>query len=743
MNRALSLVVLSIFAAASVRAAAVTGVAGKAAAPQPAPRFDQGKLAVPAAPVSEDVKALIEESPLPFHMPRFDKLKDEAFGPAFEKAMADQLAEIQKVADEPAAPTFENTIVAMERTGLELTRLQNVFSNLVQMDTNPKREALDAELAPKLAAQADAIYLNAKLFARVRALYDQRAQLKLDRESEYLLERYYKDFTHAGALLSEADKAKLKELNKQDAAAETLFKQNLLKESNASAVLVDDKAQLDGLPADDVAAAAAAAKAAGHDGKWLIALQNTTGQPALTYLKDRALRERIQQASEARGSRGGEFDNRKATLDIVRLRAERAKLLGYPNHAAYVLDDETAGTTERVNGLLNQLDPAASAAAKRDQAEMQKLIDTEAKPFPLQSWDWAYYAEKVRQQKYAFDESQLRPYFELDRVVNDGVFYAAHQLYGLTFKERHDLPVYEPEVRVWEVFDKDGRSMALFIGDYYARDNKHGGAWMNEYVSQSKLLGLKPVVANQLNIPKPPAGQPTLLTPDEVVTAFHEFGHALHGMLSSVEYPRFAGTNTLTDFVEFPSQVNEMWAFEPEVLKHYAKHYQTGKTIPQALVDKVIAAEKFNKGFTEGEVLEAAALDQAWHQLAPDNIPTSVGAFEADALLKYGFDLPAVPSRYHSAYFYHSFANGYSARYYSYIWDDVLVADSIQWFKKHGGLKRANGDHFRGTLLSRGGSSDAVGLFKDFTGGEPDVKPLLTRWGFDTPAPAPAKVTKQ
>ena len=689
------------------------------------------------------VEDLIAESPLPYQMPRFDKIKDEDFKPAFEKAMADQLAEVQKVADDPAAPTFENTLVALEKTGRELTRVNNLFSNLVQMQTNPVRDALDAELAPKLAAQNDKIYLNPKLFARVKALYDNRAGLKLDRESAYLLERYYKDFTHAGAQLSDADKAKLQELNQKIAAAETAFKQNLLKENNASSILVEDKAQLDGMPADDVAAAAAAAKKAGHDGQYLIELQNTTGQPELAYLNNRALRERIQKASEARGSRGNEFDNRKVVLDIVKLRAERAKLLGFPSHAAYILDDETAGNVDRVNGLLNQIDPAAMAEARREVAEMQKLVDAEPHPFKLESWDWAYYAEKVRKAKFAFDGSQLRPYFELDHVLFDGVFYAAHELYGITIKERHDLPVYEPGVRTFDVFDKNGKPLALFIGDYYARSNKHGGAWMNEYVSQSRLLGLKPVVANQLNIAMPPKGQPTLLTPDEVTTAFHEFGHALHGMFSNVDYPRFAGTNTLTDFVEFPSQVNEMWAFEPKVLKHYAKDYKTGQPIPQALVDKVLAAQKFNKGFEEGEVLEAAALDQAWHQIGPEQVPADaagVGGFESQALAKYGFDLPALPPRYRSTYFYHAFPNGYSARYYAYLWADVLVADSVEWFHGHGGLKRANVQRFRDTLLSRGGSADAVGLFKDFTGGGPEVGPLIRRWGFDQPA---TKVTAQ
>ena len=673
---------------------------------------------------------LLSESALPYHAPPFDRIKDEHYVPAFEKGMADDLKEAEAIANNKDRPTFENTIVALERSGELLGRVERIFSNLAGANTNPELQKIEKEMSPKLAAHRDAIHLNGKLFARVESLYNDRDKLGLDAESKWLIERYYKDFVRAGAKLSDADKTKLKAMNAELAQLQTTFAQNVLKEKNASSIVVENVADLDGLSETEIAAASAAARGEKQEGKFLVALQNTTGQPVLTSLKNRALREKIMQTSLARNSHGGEFDNRQVVARTAKLRAERAALLGYPNHAAYQLEDQTAKNIDTVNKLLSQLAPPAVANAQREAADMQKVIDQEKGGFQLASWDWAYYAEKVRKARYAFDESQVKPYFEINRVLNDGVFYAANKLYGLTFKERHDLPVYQSDVRVFEVFDKDGKPLALFFGDYYARSSKRGGAWMNAYVPQSELLGRKPVVGNHLNIPKPEAGKPTLLTFDEVTTMFHEFGHALHGMFSRVKYPRFSGTSVPRDFVEYPSQVNEMWAAWPEVLQNYAKHYETGAPMPQALLDKVIESEKkFNQGFKTTEYLAATLLDQAWHQFGSQNAPTDALAFEADALKKEQVDLATVPPRYRSAYFSHAFAGGYSAGYYSYIWSEVLDADSVEWFKEHGGLKRENGDHFRDTLLSRGGSDDVMKFFHDFTGRDPYIEPLLKRRG--------------
>ncbi|MEY2530788.1 MAG: peptidyl-dipeptidase Dcp [Verrucomicrobiota bacterium] len=677
---------------------------------------------------------LLTESALPYHAPPFDRIKDAYYAPAYEKGMADELNEVEKIANNKDKPTFENTIVALERSGELLGRVDRIFSNLAACNTNPALQKIEKEMAPKLSAHQDAIHLNGALFARVQSLYDNRDKLGLDPESKWLIERYYKDFVRAGAKLSAADKEKLKVMNTELAALQTTFSQDVLKEKNASSVVVDDRAQLDGLSETEIAAASAAAKAEKKEGKFVIQLQNTTGQPALTSLKNRALRERIMQTSLARNSHGGEFDTRQVVTRTAKLRAERAKLLGYATHAAYQLEDQTAKTVDTVNKMLSQIAPLAVANAQREAADMQKVIDGEKGGFQLASWDWAFYSEKVRQARYAFDEAQVKPYFEINRVLNDGVFFAANQLYGLTFKERHDLPIYQPDVRVWEVFDKDGKPFALFFGDFYARSSKRGGAWMNAYVEQSELLGMKPVVANHLNIPKPEAGKPTLLTFDEVTTMFHEFGHALHGMFSHVKYPRFSGTSVPRDFVEYPSQVNEMWATWPEVLANYAKHYETGASMPQELLDKVIASEKrFNQGFKTTEYLSATLLDQAWHQLAPQDVPNDALAFEADALKKAHVDLATVPPRYRSAYFSHAFAGGYSAGYYSYVWSEVLDADSVEWFKEHGGLKRENGDRFRDTLLSKGGSDDVMKFFHDFTGRDPYIEPLLKRRGLGEP----------
>jgi peptidyl-dipeptidase Dcp len=676
-------------------------------------------------------------STLPYQLPPFDRIRDEHFLPAFERGMQEQLAEIEAITSRKDAATFENTIVALDRSGQTLTRVGNVFFNLTGANTNDTLEKIQTEMAPRLAAHQDAIALNGALFARIKAVHGQLDTLGLDPESRRLVERFHTDFVRAGANLSDADKEKLKKLNAELASLSTQFSQNVLKGTNAAAVVVEDAKQLEGLSENAKKAAAEAGRERELDGKYVVALMNTTGQPALASLEDRALRQQLYETSAARGIRGGEFDNRPLITRMARLRAERATLLGYPDHATYVLEDETARTTAAVNKMMSELAPAAVANAKREASDMQAIVDKEDGGFQIAAWDWAYYAEKVRKQRFDFDEAQLRPYFELESVLQNGVFHAAHELYGLSFKERKDLPVYQADVRVFEVFDEGNKPLGLFLLDWYARGNKRGGAWMNEYVSQSALFGTKPVVANHLNIPKPPKGEPTLLTFDEVTTAFHEFGHALHGLFSNVKYARFAGTNVPRDFVEYPSQVNEMWATWPEVLKNYARHYQTGEPMPQALLDKVLATQQFNQGFTTTEYLAAAMLDQRWHQLKPDQVPTDVEKFEAAALKQAGVDYAPVPPRYRSGYFSHIFAGGYSAGYYAYLWSEVLDADSVEWFREHGGLKRENGDHFRKTLLSRGGSEDAMKLFQDFRGRAPDIKPLLERRGLDQAAPAP------
>jgi len=688
--------------------------------------------AQPATPAAmPDANPVSTESNLPFRYPRFDLIRNEHFAPAFERGMAEQLAEIHEIAGSPAPPSFENTIVALEKSGQTLARASRLFFALNSANTNPEMQAVQREMAPRLAAHSDAIRLDPQLYARIGALYEKRDALGLDDESKRLLWRYHLDFVRAGARLGEADKQKLKALNTELAALGATFQQNVLKEVAASAVLVASRDELAGLTPAQVTAAADAAKAAGKQGQYLLRLQNTTGQPLLASLENRALRERLMAASLARGSHGGDSDNRQAAARIARLRAERAALLGYASHAAYQVEDQTAGSVEAVNKLLAQLGPPAVANARREAAELQKLVDVAGLGFQVAAWDWAFYAEKLRQERYAFDDAQLRPYFEIDRVLRDGVFYAAGELYGLRFQERKDLPVYEPSVRVFDVFDKDGSQLGLFLADFYARPNKNGGAWASAHVPQSGLLGTKPVIANHLNVPRPPAGEPTLLTYDETRTMFHEFGHALHGLFSNVRYPRFAGTSVPRDFVEFPSQVNEMWATWPEVLGHYAKHHQTGASIPQELLDKVLAAAKFDQGFATTELVAANVIDQAWHQRRADEIPDADGvlAFEGRALAEAGVDFAPVPPRYRSTYFSHIFAGGYSAGYYSYFWSEVLDAASVEWIKKNGGLSRRNGDHFRSTLLSRGGSEDAMTLFRSFTGGDAPIGPFLERRG--------------
>ena len=666
-------------------------------------------------------------SSLPFNYPPFDKIKNEDFGPAYAEGMRQQAAQIEAIANNKAAPTFDNTIVAMEGSGRLLNRVGSAFNTLTGSYTNDTLIALDKELAPKLSAHSDAIRLNPKLYARIKALYDKRTKLALDAESQYLIERYHTDFVRAGAQLSDADKQKLKAMNGQLAALSTQFAQNVLKEANASALVVNTREELAGMSDKQIAVAAAEAKKRSLDGKFVIPVVNTTQQAGLSVLTNRATREKLLAASLARGARGGEFDNTGVVLQIAKLRAERAALLGYPNYAAYNLEDQTAKTTGAVNSLLAEFAKPAVNNARREAAEIQKAIDADKGGFQAAAHDWAFYSDKVRQQRYAFDASQLRPYFELNNVLQNGVFFAANKEFGLTFKERKDLPTYDADVRTFDVFDADGKQLAIFTLDPYARSTKRGGAWANAWVAQSKLLGTRPVIANNLNVAKPAAGEPTLLTYDEVRTTFHEFGHALHSMFSDVKYPRL--TRVPRDYVEFPSQVNEMWMAWPEVLANYAKHYQTGAPMPKELLEKVQASQQFNEGFRTTEYLAASLLDQAWHQLTPGQIPTDVLAFEADALKKAGVDFALVPPRYRTTYFSHTFSGGYSAGYYGYLWAEKLDADTVNWFKEHGGLTRKNGDHFRKTLLSRGGTMDAMQMYRGFSGRDAQVGPLLEKRG--------------
>jgi peptidyl-dipeptidase Dcp len=672
-------------------------------------------------------------SPLPFHLPPFDRIGDADYAPAFERGMADHMKEVDAIASNPEPPTFDNTIVALERSGQILARVRSIFSNLKEANTDEAMNGIERAMAPRLSAHDDAVHLDAPLFARIQVLYGRRAGLGLDPESLRLLERYHEEFIVAGAPLSDPDKARLRQMNSELASLTAAFSQDVLKEMNASSVLVGDRAELAGLPDPEIARLGAAAAADRQPGKYLIRLVNTTGQPELKLLENRALRQRIMEASLARGSRGGPYDNQAIVARIARIRAEKAALLGFDSFAALQVDNQMAHSVGAVDGLLEKLAVPSVARARREASDMQAIIDQGHGGFQLAPWDWEFYSEKVRKARYDFDESQIRPYFELNRVLFDGLFFAANRLYGITFKERHDLPVYQPDVRVFEVFDADGTPLALLLEDFYARPSKKGGAWMNQYVLQSGLLGNLAVVGNHHNIPKPAPGEPTLLTFNEVTTLFHEFGHGLHGIFSSVRYPHFAGTQVPRDFVEYPSQVNEMWAAWPEVVKNYAKHYQTGEPMPKALLDKVVSTQKFNQGFATTEYLKATLLDWAWHTQRPDQVPTDIPAFEDATFRRYSVDIAPVPPRYRSTYFSHIFVNNYAANYYSYIWADVMVADSIEWFARNGGLTRANGDRFRKTVLSRGGSVEAMTLFHDFGGTDPDVGPLLRKRGLDEP----------
>jgi len=678
---------------------------------------------------------LFTTSPLPLRYPQFDQLEDAHFAPAFDAGMAEELQEIEAITGQNAPPSFDNTILALQQSGQLLRNAQRIFYNLNATDTNDTRQQLNRDYAPQFSAHRDAIMLNDALFARVDAVYQARETLALDAESLRLVERYHTAFVRAGARLDATQKARLKDINGQLASLGAQFSDAVLDEVNASALTVATVEELDGLTPAQISAAAEEAKARGLTGQYVLTLLNTTGQPLLPQLNHRPTRERLHRASVARGSRGNAFDTTGIIADVLRLRDERARLLGYANHAAFVLADETAGSIEAVNAMLGQLAPAAVANARREGADLQAMIDQEqaakGEPsFALEPWDWAYYTDKVRQARYDFDDNQLKPYFELRNVLENGVFYAATRLYGISFQANTSLPRYHPDTWVYDVIDSDGSPLAIFIFDPYARASKRGGAWMNAYVIQSTLEATKPVVANHLNIPKPPAGEPTLLTWDEVVTAFHEFGHALHGMFSNVKYPYFSGTSVPRDFVEFPSQVNEMWADWPEILANYAKHYQTGEPLPQALLQRKLASATFNEGFKTTEYLGAAMLDQYLHQLPTQRLPAAnqVMAIEAEALAAAGLDYAPVPPRYRTPYFSH-IMGGYSAGYYAYIWSEVLDANTVQWIKANGGLRRENGERFRQTLLSRGGSKDAAQLFRDFTGHDPQIEPLLIKRG--------------
>ena len=688
------------------------------------------------APATMDMTAnpFSTASTLPFQAPPFDKIKDGDYQPAIEEGMRQHLLEIEKIANDPSAPTFANTFVAMDKSGAMLTRAMHSFDAVTAANTNPTLQKVQETEAPLLAAHADAIHLNSKLFARVQKVYDERASLKLDPESLRLVEVTYQNFVHAGAKLSAPDKARLKTLNKEESTLSTQFTNKLLAATKAGALVMGAKSDLAGLSDGEIASAAQAAKDRGLTGKWVLPLQNTTQQPQLQSLSNRATRQALFEASWNRAEHSDANDTRKTIERIAQIRAEQAKLLGYPNYAAWKLEDQMAKTPATALGFMHKLVTPATDRARTEAADIQAVIDQQHGGFKVQPWDWDFYAEQVRKAKYDLDASQIKPYFELDNVLQNGVFYAANQLYGLTFKERHDIPVYQPDVRVFEVFDKDGSSLALFYCDYFKRDNKGGGAWMSNFVDQSKLLGTKPVIYNVANFTKPVAGQPALLSFDDVTTMFHEFGHALHGIFADSQYVSLSGANTARDFVEFPSQFNEHWASNPKVFAHYAKNYKTGEPMPQALVEKMRKSRMFNKGYDMTELVAAAMLDMNWHMLDVAAPLQDADAFEAAALKKDGVDLSYVPPRYRSTYFQHIWGNGYAAGYYAYLWTQMLADDGFQWFEEHGGLTRANGDRFRQMVLSRGNTQDLAAMYKAWRGQDPSIEPMLEDRGLkDSP----------
>jgi peptidyl-dipeptidase Dcp len=674
-------------------------------------------------------------STLAFQVPPFDRIRNSDYQPALEAGMKQQLAEIDAIANQSAPATFDNTIIPMERSGAILTRAQKAFNAVTGANTDSILQRIQEEEAPKLAAHSDAIYLNDKLFQRVKSLYDRRESLSFNAEQKFLVELYNRNFVRAGAQLSEADKTKLRALNQEEAKLSTDFQNKLLAATKAGALIVDNVTQLDGLSAGEIAAAAEDAKSRGLTGKWVIPLQNTTQHPAQASLKNRDVRQRLFIASTQRASHGDSNDTRGIVQRLAPLRGDKAKLLGYPTYGAYALDNQMAKTPASALKLLTDLAPAAIARARSEAALMQGLIDRQKGGFKLAPWDWQYYAEQVRKEQYDLDENQLKPYFELDRVLRDGVFFAANRLYGLTFKERKDIPVWHPDVRVFDVIDADGKQLAIFYADYFKRDNKSGGAWMDSFVDQSGLMSTQPVVYNVANFTKPAPGQPALLTFSDVTTMFHEFGHALHGMFSKVQYPTLSGTNVPRDFVEFPSQFNEHWALDTTVFANYAKHYQTGQPMPKTLVDKVKKARTFNQGFATTEYVEASLLDIAWHTITPGSSPQDVDAFETAALKRFNVEMYEVPPRYRSPYFAHIWGGGYASSYYAYLWSEVLDHDAYYWFVENGGLTRANGQHFRDMILSRGGTQEAASLYRAFRGRDPSVDPLIAERGLKPPPP--------
>jgi peptidyl-dipeptidase Dcp len=674
-------------------------------------------------------------STLPFHAPPFDKIKDDDFQPAIEAGMAQQQAEIQAIADNTAAPTFDNTIVAMEKSGLLFDRATAAFYGVTGANTNPTLQQIKTIEAPKMAAHQDFIFLNTKLFARVAAIYKQRATLNLDPESVRLVERYYDDFVHAGANLSEDEKTQLRKLNEEISSLSDAFNTKLLAATKDGAYATTDKAALAGFSDARIAAAAQAAAGRKVEG-FVIPLQNTTQQPDLVSLSNRATRQTIFEHSWNRAERGDANDTRDTIAHLAQLRAQKAKLLGFPSFAAWKLEDQMAKTPEAALKFMDAIVPAATAKAAREAADIQGVIDTQKGGFQVQTYDWDFYAEQVRKARYDIDDVQVKPYFELDNVLQNGVFYAANQLYGITFKERHDIPVYQPDVRVFEVFDVNGKHLALFYCDYFKRDNKNGGAWMSQFVGQSRLLETSPVVYNVANLPKPVEGEPALISFTDVITMFHEFGHALHGMFSDAEYPTLSGTSTARDFVEFPSQFNEHWAIYPTIFAHYAKHYKTGAPMPEELAARILKAATFNKGYDMTELLAAAELDMQWHFLAPDAPLQKPDEFEKQALDKTHLNVSYVPPRYRSSYFAHIWGSGYSAGYYAYLWTEMLADDAFQWFDEHGELTRANGDRFRQMIISRGNTEDLAKMYEAWRGAPPSTKAMLKHRGLEESGPA-------
>ncbi len=674
---------------------------------------------------------LMTSSTLPFEAPAFDKIKTSDFVPAFDSAMKIHLKEIERIANDTAVPTFENTLVAMEKSGQMLERVQQVFGILTSANTNPELQKAEEDVSPRLAAHFDAIYLNARLFQRVKTIYEKRERLGLDSESLKLSEYYYNHFIRAGANLSDEDKARLKELNKKAAKLSTQFTNKLLAATKAGALIVDDTAVLEGLSVGQLKTAKQNATDRGLPDRWVLPLQNTTQQPLLQSLDNRETRIRLFQHSWTRAEKGDSDDTRKTIMELAHVRAEKARLLGFPNYAAWKLTNQMAKTPKAVNDFLDRLIGPATVKAKEEAAELQKIIDDENGSFKLLPSDWNYYAEIIRKKKYDLNTDSIKPYFELNNVLEKGVFYAANRLYGIYFKERHDLPVWQDDVRVFEVFDKDSSSLGLFYCDYFKRDNKGGGAWMSNLVTQSRLLNKKPVIYNVANFAKPAEGEPALLTFDDVTTMFHEFGHALHGFFADEEYPSLSGTNVARDFVEFPSQFNEHWALDPDVFRHYAIHYKTGEPMPEEWVEKIKESAHFNQGYLLTELLAAAALDMQWHTLPASENVQDVDTFELKSLKARRVYLQQIPPRYRSSYFMHIWGNGYAAGYYAYLWTEMLDDDAFAWFEAHGGLTRENGQRFRDMILSRGNTEDLGKMFRDFTGHEPRIEPMLKARGLD------------